>query len=128
MRRDRGRRRWQSGNRRPLVQQGALARMKFPRLFPQLPPSQGNRRHQQNVQQPKFPLQNREGPFCSGTSLRGITPESDSRTPSVFSLVLVELIRTSLVASSAFSEVRSARKLTSCSIRQSNATDTETSP
>src|SRR5258708_25784224 len=98
--------------------------MNLPRLFPQLPGRQRNRRRQQNIQQPKFPLQNRDGPFCSGTNLRGITPESDRRTPSVFSLVLVELIRTSLVASSDFSEVRSARKFTSCSIRHSNATDT----
>ena len=64
--------------------------MEFLRFLPQAPGAAGNQRKQSEIQQPQFSLQNRVDPFCSGTSLRGTTPESVSRTVTVFSFGLAE--------------------------------------
>src|SRR4051794_5554118 len=103
-------------------------RFEFARFPPHAPNAPCDRGDQNKIQEPQLSIQNRDTPFCSGTSLRGITPDSVRRTFNVFSFGLAAEIRISLVASSAFSEVTAARKLTSCSIPHSNDTATETSP
>src|SRR5262249_9118682 len=87
-----------------------LPLMKILRLFSQLPAAGGDRAKESEIQQPQFSPQNRDDPFCSGTSFRGITPETVSRTLTVFSLASAALIRISLVAGSNFPEVSAARK------------------
>jgi hypothetical protein len=128
-RRGGGGQRWRRRrNRHSLFQSGSLPRAELLRLFPQAPASGGNQGYQRKIQQPQFPLQNRDVPFCSGTSLRGMTPERVRRTTTVFSFGLAEVMRISLVASSAFSEVSAARKFTKRSMPDSKDTATDTSP
>src|SRR5439155_11679221 len=124
----RGQRRRRLRSRRLRSQRPSLALVKFLPLLPQLPHSGGNQGDQREIQQPQFALQNRDPPFCSGTSLRGITPDSVRRTVTVLFFGLAALMRISLEASRAFCEVSAASMLTNWSMPHSKDTATDTSP
>src|SRR6266851_988786 len=88
----------------------------------------GHQRDQEEVDEQQFVLQNETPPFFSGISFRDTTPLTVSRTGIIFSFGCALPRRISDVAMSSFCAVRAASRLTSCSIRQSKETLTDTSP
>ncbi len=111
-----GRRQGTGGRRRhglePLLENSLLAGARIDPLAPQMDGDGRAQPQQRQVRDKQLALHSEAGPFFSGASLRGTTPDRASRTITVLSLGLLAATRISLVASNSGRLARLARKFT----------------